>query len=79
MQEFIRDQKSWHNVSLINGNHFSQERVFHSSPLVYEYKQHSLYHHNVTQFNFAFLFKMANTFTSMLSSQGLLWLVSWLG
>jgi len=57
MQEFIRDQQSWQNVSLINGNHFSQEQVFHSRPLVYGYKQHSLYHHNVTQFNFAFCSK----------------------
>ena len=38
MQKFIRDQQSWQNVSLINGNHFSQEQVFHSIPLVYAYK-----------------------------------------
>ena len=57
VQKFIRDQQLWQNVSLINGNHFSQEHVFHSSPLVYGYKQHSLHHHNVTQFNFDFCSK----------------------
>jgi len=39
MQEFIRDQQSWQNVSLINENHFLQEQVFHSSPLVYDIKK----------------------------------------
>jgi len=57
MQKFIKDQQSWQNVYLINGNHFSQEQMFHSSPLVCRYKQHSLHHHNVTQFNFAFCSK----------------------